>query len=93
MTDTIRQTIIEEISGVLKDAGKQIPEVNESTSLLDGGMGMDSLDFAVLVVRLEQRLGSDPFNSATLDRFPTTLGALVSVYQNAAAAKESQRLP
>jgi acyl carrier protein len=87
MSNSIRQTIFDEISAVLKEAGKQIPDLAEGTSLMAGGLGMDSLDFAVLVVRLEQKLGCDPFNSATLERFPTTIGALVAVYENASSSK------
>jgi acyl carrier protein len=80
MTDT-RSSIIEEIGVVLKEAGKDLPQVSDSTALARGGLGLDSMDFAVLVVRLEQRLRCDPFNSAALERFPTTVGELIALYE------------
>jgi acyl carrier protein len=69
----------EEIAAVLSDAKKPVPAMNDGISLMAGGLGLDSLEFAVLVVRLEQRLHCDPFNSAALDRFPTTFSELVAL--------------
>jgi acyl carrier protein len=46
--------------------------------------GLDSLCFAVLVARLEDRLGVDPFSSSEDIDFPVTLGDFVRVYENAA---------
>jgi acyl carrier protein len=80
----VRPIIIEEISAVLKEAGKEMPETNDSTALSRGGLGLDSMDLAVLVVRLEQRLHCDPFNSAALERFPTTLGEFAKLYEETA---------
>lgn len=84
MTDT-RRAIEEEIAVVLTEAGREVPPISDSTSLMRGGMGLDSMDFAVLVVRLEQRLNCDPFNSTTLEKFPTTVGELASLYEQTRA--------
>jgi hypothetical protein len=46
--------------------------------------GLDSLCFAVLVTRLEDRLGIDPFSASDSVNFPVTLGDFVRVYENAA---------
>jgi acyl carrier protein len=46
--------------------------------------GLDSLCFAVLVARLEDRLGVDPFSASDDITFPVTLGDFVRVYENAA---------
>jgi hypothetical protein len=46
--------------------------------------GLDSLCFAVLVARLEDRLGVNPFSSSDNISFPVTLGDFVRVYENAA---------
>jgi acyl carrier protein len=51
--------------------------------LLDSGF--DSLCFAVLVARLEDKLGLDPFTRSDDVTFPLTLGDLVRVYEHAAA--------
>jgi hypothetical protein len=50
--------------------------------LLDSGL--DSLCFAVLVARLEDRLGVDPFTASDDVAFPVTLGDFVKVYEHAA---------
>jgi acyl carrier protein len=43
--------------------------------------GLDSLSFAVLVIRLEETLGVDPFNEEQVT-FPVTFGDLVSLYDS-----------
>jgi acyl carrier protein len=87
MSDNISRAIIEEIKATLEEAGKVAPELTLATSFLNGGLALDSLDFAVVVVRLEKRLGCDPFNSAALDRMPTTIGELAEVYERALAER------
>jgi acyl carrier protein len=82
----VRTAIREEIGTVLKEAGKPAPVIDDSTSLMRGALGLDSMDFAVLVVRLEQRLGRDPFNSTTLEKFPTTVGELAALYEQSVPA-------
>ena len=53
------------------------------TDLVDSGL--DSLGFAVLVARLEDTLGVDPFTAAEDVMFPVTFGEFVKVYENGAA--------
>jgi len=84
----VRQTITEEIKAVLTEAGKKVPELSDATSLMNG-LDMDSLEFAVLVVRLEQRLQVDPFNSAGLQVFPTTIGELIELYLKSVGSPNS----
>ena len=86
MTSTVRQSVIEEVAVVLREAGKVMPTPDDSVVLLTGGLNLDSLDVAVLVVRLEQRLQRDPFADAALDRFPTNLGELIALYERPGAA-------
>jgi len=50
-------------------------------SLLESGL--DSLCFAILVARLEDSLGTDPFTSDDAV-FPVTFGEFVKSYENAA---------
>lgn len=42
--------------------------------------GLDSLDFAALVAKLEVELGFDPFAQSELAVYPQTLEAFVDVY-------------
>ena len=44
--------------------------------------GLDSLCFAIVVVRLETSLGVDPFNADNFS-FPVTFGEFIGCYQNA----------
>ena len=43
--------------------------------------GMDSFSFAIIVVRLEETLGFDPFNAADAVAFPVTLGDFIHLYE------------
>ncbi len=45
--------------------------------------GLDSLCFAILVARLEDSLGVDPFTASEEVYFPVTLGDLVALYEHA----------
>jgi hypothetical protein len=47
--------------------------------------GFDSLAFAILVARLEDDLGIDPFTIAEDAAFPSTLGEFVRAYANVPA--------
>jgi acyl carrier protein len=51
--------------------------------LLDSGL--DSLCFAIIVARLEDQLGVDPFIASEDVFFPVTLGEFVKFYEDAAA--------
>jgi len=50
-------------------------------SLLDSGL--DSLCFAILVSRLEDQIGVDPFTSSQDGKFPNTVGELIAFYEHA----------
>ena len=47
-------------------------------------LGLDSLAIAILVVRLEETLGLDPFTESTDMAYPVTLGDFVRFYEHAA---------
>jgi len=46
-------------------------------------LGLDSLGFAILVARLEEKLGRDPFSVSDEIEFPVTVGDLVRLYEYA----------
>lgn len=58
----------------------QCEELVEDTVLLDSGL--DSLGFAILVARLEEELGFDPFVEMEEAVYPTTFGEFVALYEN-----------
>ena len=77
----IATVIKREIEGLLLDHGLRRDHLTEDTPLAHSGL--DSMLLAILVTRLEDSLGLDPFS--TLDEFevPATLGDFIRLYQNA----------
>ena len=45
------------------------------------GTGLDSLAFAIVVARLEDALGIDPFSAADNAEFPVTFGDFIRMYE------------
>jgi len=66
------------VRGVLTEKNKPQPELRDE-STLQGDLGLDSLDLAVVVVRLESRLGYDPFRSG--QPLARTFGQFVQLYE------------
>jgi acyl carrier protein len=77
---SVKSTILEEMEQVARDQGKILRPLREHAALAD--CGLDSLGFAVLVARLEDKLGIDPFAAAETASFPITFGDFVKVYEN-----------
>ncbi len=78
---SIKQTVITEIEQVAEQHQKTLATLTDDAVLLN--TGLDSLCFAVLVARLEDRFGVDPFSASDDIAFPVTLGDFVRVYENA----------
>ena len=76
---SIRETVIAEIRAVAADQDKTLPPLTDDMVLLESGL--DSLCFAILVSRLEDATGHDPFAAAKASDFPRTLGALIKFYE------------
>ena len=77
---SIRQVIVSSLSLTVEDMGGTLTEeLTDDTALLQSGL--DSLGFAVLVSRLEDELGFDPFSIVDDPYYPTTLGEFVSFYE------------
>ena len=70
--------VVEEFGVVFKNKGLSLPALSAET-VLDGSLGLESLDFAELVMRLEQVFGKDPFSGETIPEV-RTLGDLCSLY-------------
>lgn len=54
--------------------------LNYSTPVFE--TGLDSLGFAILVIRLEEKLGFDPFLEIDEAIYPKTFGDFVSMYKS-----------
>jgi acyl carrier protein len=53
--------------------------MTDDTLLLESGL--DSLGFAILVARLEEELGYDPFVKMAEPVYPRSLGEFVAIYE------------
>lgn len=80
---TCREKILELFFEALESTDSELNcELNDDTVLLDSGL--DSLGFAILVARLEEELGFDPFFEMEEAVYPTTFGEFVAIYENRA---------
>ena len=79
-----RLMIISEFEQVAREQSKMLRPLTDDLELLDSGL--DSLCFAILVARLEDKLGYDPFTLSDDVEFPVTLGEFVGVYEHAKLA-------
>jgi acyl carrier protein len=79
---TTKLTIQSEIRKVAAEQNVRLAPLSDDLNLLDSGL--DSLCFAILVARLEDSLGVDPFTASDDVTFPVTLGDFVQAYENAA---------
>lgn len=76
----MRNRIIEIMREIAVESGAgELADINDDTILLDSGL--DSMGFAILVARLEEELGYDPFTMMDVPVYPRTLGEFVAIYQ------------
>jgi acyl carrier protein len=80
---SVRSEVITQFKLVADEQGKRLAPLTDDVSLLESGL--DSLCFAVVVARLEDVLGVDPFSEDEDARFPVTLGDFIRFYENAAS--------
>jgi len=76
---SVRETIILQFKQVAAEQGRKLAPLSDEISLLDSGL--DSLSFALIVARLEDVLGVDPFGLQDDTKFPTTFGDFVKLYE------------
>lgn len=77
----IREAILSEMRMIGEEQKAQLAALTDDLSLMDSGL--DSLGFAILVTRLEDKLGFDPFTTADEAPYPETIGDLMNLYENA----------
>ena len=81
---SLRLSIVSQIERVAREQRKALLPLDDDLPLLESGL--DSLCFAILVARLEDEIGVDPFTASPEAGLPTTFGEFVKFYENAAAA-------
>ncbi len=76
---SVRSTIASLFEEVAREQGRTLAPLSDDLELFDSGL--DSLSFAIIVARLEDSLGVDPFNAAEAVEFPVTFADFVRLYE------------
>ena len=76
----VRSEVVAQFKQVAQDHNMRLAPLTDDLALFDSGL--DSLCFAIVVVRLEISLGVDPFSADEGARFPATFGDFVGYYEN-----------
>jgi acyl carrier protein len=78
----IRSEVVTQFTQVAREQGLELARLTDDLELIQSGL--DSLSFAIIVARLENALGLDPFTASEDALFPITFGELVGLYESAA---------
>jgi acyl carrier protein len=78
----VREEIVTRFKQVAREQNKRLAPLTDGLELLNSGL--DSLCFAILVSRLEDSLGLDPFTVSEDAQFPVTFGDFVNLYEHVA---------
>ena len=78
-----RLKIISAMQQIAAEQKVTLPPLDDDLSLHE--TGFDSLGFAILVARLEDELGTDPFTISEDAAFPLTIGDFIKAYENVPA--------
>jgi acyl carrier protein len=82
---SVKATVISQIQQIAEEDQKSLPPLTDDLALLDSGL--DSLGIAILVARLEEALGFDPFTESDDVAYPVTLGDFIRFYEHAARSR------
>jgi acyl carrier protein len=82
---SIKATVISQFEEIREGSKKAGLPPTDDLVLLDSGL--DSLGLAILVTRLEDTLGLDPFTDADITVPPVTLGDFIRLYEHAAQSR------
>jgi acyl carrier protein len=77
---SLRTTISAQFEQVAQEQKRKLARLSDDLRLLESGL--DSLSFALIVARLEDAVGFDPFDSEDELKFPVTFGDFVRLYEN-----------
>jgi len=77
---SLRSTITAQFEQVAREQKRKLSPLSDGLRLLDSGL--DSLSFALIVARLEDAVGFDPFDTDEDLRFPVTFGDFLKLYEN-----------
>jgi hypothetical protein len=75
---SVRHTIESQFKLVARERKLNLPLLSDNLVLLESGF--DSLSFAIVVARLEDELGIDPFSADEDLEIPITFGDFIRIY-------------
>ena len=75
-----RSTVLAQFVRVAEEQDKKLAHLRDDLPLLESGL--DSLGIAILVTRLDETLGFDPFTDSKDIFYPVTLGDFIRFYEN-----------
>jgi acyl carrier protein len=82
---SIKATVLSQLEEIRGSSKKRLLPLTDDLVLLDSGL--DSLGLAILVTRLEDSLGLDPFTDSDITVPPVTLGDFIRLYEDAAKSR------
>jgi len=77
---SMRSTIELLFQEVANEQERRLAPLSDDLELAE--CGLDSLSFAIIVARLEDELGVDPFSTGEEIKFPVTFGDFVAMYES-----------
>lgn len=80
---SVHARVVSVVRETAEEQGFELPELRDDLPLHE--TGLDSLAFTVLLSKLEDAFGFDPFDLSRDMTFPTTFGELVGAYCRAPA--------
>jgi acyl carrier protein len=81
MSMSVRSSVTAIFKQVAAEQQRTLVPLSDDLKLTDSGL--DSLSFAIIVAKLEDEVGFDPFNSEEAVEFPVTFGDFVRLYEKA----------
>jgi acyl carrier protein len=76
---SVRSKVTTVFEQVAREQKRALVPLSDDLKLLESGL--DSLSFAIIVAKLEDDVGFDPFNSDEAVEFPITFGDFVNLYE------------
>ena len=76
---SLRSTMTAQFEQVAVEQKRKLARLSDDLKLLESGL--DSLSFALIVARLEDAVGFDPFDTDEEMRFPVTFGDFIQLYE------------
>jgi acyl carrier protein len=76
---SVRSKVTTVFEQVAQEQKRALAPLSDDLKLLESGL--DSLSFAIIVAKLEDEVGFDPFSSDEMVEFPITFGDFVRLYE------------